>query len=64
MGLRTKFNLALLVVFAVGLVGTGFVSFQMLQRNARDEVVQHAGIMIEAALAVRGYTVKHVKPRL
>ncbi len=36
----------------------------MLQRNARDEVVQHAGIMMEAALAVRSYTVKQVKPHL
>ena len=64
MGLRTKFNLALLVVFAVGLVVTGYVSYQMLQRNARDEVVQQAGIMIEAAVAVREYTVKHVTPHL
>jgi len=54
MGLRTKFNLALIVVFAVGLGLTGFVSYQMLQRNARDEVVQHASIMIEAALAEPG----------
>jgi HAMP domain-containing protein len=64
MGLRTKFNLALIVVFAVGLALTGFVSYQMLQRNARDEVVQHAGIMMEAALAVRSYTVKQVTPHL
>ena len=64
MGLRTKFNLALIVVFAVGLGLTGFVSYQMLQRNARDEVVQHASIMIEAALAVRSYTVKQVTPHL
>ena len=27
MGLRTKFNLALIVVFAVGLALTGFVSY-------------------------------------
>lgn len=64
MGLRTKFNLALIAVFTVGLIVTGFVSYQMLQRNARDEVVQHAGIMVEAALAVRSYTIKHVKPQL
>ncbi len=64
MGLRTKFNLALLFVFAVGLAVTSLVSYRLLQRNARDEVVQHAGIMMEAALAVRSYTVKHVKPHL
>ena len=64
MGLRTKFNLALIVICAMGLGVTGFVSYQMLQRNARDEVVQHAGIMMEAAVAVGGYTVKQVKPYL
>jgi len=64
MGLRTKFNLALIAICAVGLVVTGFVSYQMLQRNARDEVVQHAGIMMAAAVAVGGYTVKQVKPHL
>jgi HAMP domain-containing protein len=64
MGLRTKFNLALIVVFAVGLALTGVVSYHMLQRNARDEVVQHAGIMMEAALAVRSYTIKQVTPHL
>jgi len=64
MGLRTKFNLALITVFAVGLAVTGLASYEMLQRHARDEVVQQAGIMIEAALAVRDYTVKHVTPHL
>lgn len=64
MGLRTKFNLALLIVFAVGLAVTGYVSYDLLQRNARDEVVQQAGIMMEAAVAVREYTVKHVTPHL
>lgn len=64
MGLRTKFNLALIVVSAMGLGITGYLSHQMLQHNARDEVIQNAGIMMEAALAVRSYTVKQVKPHL
>jgi protein-histidine pros-kinase len=64
MGLRTKFNLVLLVVFLSSLVATGWLSYDMLQKNARDEVLQHAGIMMEAALSVRDYTVKQVKPLL
>lgn len=64
MGLRTKFNLVLIAIFAVGLGVAGFVSYHMLQRNARDEVVQHAGMMMEAAVAVRDYTVKQVGPYL
>jgi HAMP domain-containing protein len=64
MRLRTKFNLVFLVVFAGSLVVTGYLSYSMLQKNARDEVIQNAGIMMEAALSVRGYTVKQVTPLL
>jgi len=64
MRLRTKFNLVLLLVFSGSLVVTGWLSYSMLQKNARDEVLQNAGIMMEAALSVRGYTVKQVKPLL
>jgi len=64
MKLRAKFNLVLLAVFVLGLLATGFVSYTMLHRNARDEVIQNAGIMMEAALAVRGYTLREIKPLL
>lgn len=64
MGLRTKFNLVLMLVFTGGLMITGVLSYNLLQRNARAEVIQKAGIMMEAALSVRGYTVKQVKPLL
>ncbi|HEY7494847.1 MAG TPA: DUF3365 domain-containing protein [Candidatus Tectomicrobia bacterium] len=64
MRLHTKFNLMLLAVFAGSLVVTGWLSYSLLQKNARDEVIQNAGIMIEASMSVRGYTVKQVKPLL
>ena len=64
MGLRTKFNLVLMLVFTGGLIITGVLSYNLLQQNARAEVIQKAGIMMEAALSVRGYTVKQVKPLL
>jgi protein-histidine pros-kinase len=64
MGLRLKFNLVLLIVFLVGLGVAGWVSRDLLIRNARDEVARHAGLMMEAALAVRGYTVNQVRPHL
>lgn len=64
MRLRTKFNLVLLTVFAGSLVVTGWLSYSMVQKNARDEVIENAGIMMEAALSVRSYTVKQVKPLL
>src|SRR5438105_11228257 len=64
MGLRLKFNLVMLVVFVVGLVGTGYLSYELLHRNARDEVLRNAGVMMESALSMRGYTVGHVRPNL
>jgi len=64
MGLRTKFNIVLILVFAAGIGVSGWVSHQLLQRNAKDEVLRSAGLMMEAALAVRGYTVSQVKPHL
>ena len=64
MGLRLKFNLVLAGVFVVGLVVSGIISWNLLQNNARDEVVRNAELLMETALAVRGYTVAQVKPHL
>jgi len=64
MGLRLKFNLVLLAVFLLGLIISGSVSYELLHRNARDEVVRSAGVMMEAALAMRAYTVGQVRPNL
>ena len=62
MGLRLKFNLVLLLVFALGLGVTGWLSYDLLHRNARDEVLRNAGVMMEAALSMRGYTNKQIRP--
>ena len=64
MKLIAKFNLILFLIFAVALAGTGFVIHNLLQRNAKQEVLGNARIMIEAALAVRAYTNTQIKPLL
>ena len=64
MGLRLKFNLVLLLVFALGLGISGTVSYELLHRNARDEVLRNAGVMMEASLSMRSYTVVQVRPNL
>jgi protein-histidine pros-kinase len=64
MGLRLKFNVVLVVVFLVGLAVTAFISRGLLVRNARDEVTRNAGLMMDAAIAIRGYTVSQVRPQL
>jgi methyl-accepting chemotaxis protein len=64
MGLRLKFNLVLLAVFVIGLGATGYVSYELLHRNAREEVLRNAGVMMEASLSMRHYTVANVRPLL
>src|SRR3954464_14192737 len=64
MGLRLKFNLVLIVVFIAGLAAAGYVSRQLLQENARDEVIRDARLMMEAAISVRTYTVDQIRPPL
>lgn len=64
MGLRLKFNLVLLAVFVIGLGATGYVSYDLLHKNARDEVLRNAGVMMEASLSMRHYTVTRVRPLL
>src|SRR5215212_4999485 len=64
MGLRLKFNLVLIVVFLAGFAAAGLVSRQLLQENARDEVVRDARLMLEAAGAMRTYTVDQIRPHL
>ena len=64
MGLRLKFNLVLLFVFILGLAVSGYVSYDLLHKNARDEVLRNAGVMLEAALSMRQYTVSQVRDKL
>ena len=64
MGLRLKFNVVLVLVFGAGIGVSAWVSHRLLQDNAKEEVLRNAGLMMEAALAIRGYTVSQVKPRI
>jgi protein-histidine pros-kinase len=64
MSLRLKFNLSLLAVMALGLAVSGYFLHDLLQKNARDEVLHEAGLIMESALAIRAYTIDHVRPRL
>jgi protein-histidine pros-kinase len=59
-----KFNLVFIVVFLIGLAAAATVSHQLLQRNAREEIVQNARLLMESALATRSYTSTQVGPLL
>ena len=64
MKLLLKFNLVFILVFALGLAATGFVSWTLLERNARDEIAQNARLLMDTALAARTYTSTQVNPLL
>jgi protein-histidine pros-kinase len=59
-----KFNAALIAIFAIGFTLVGIVAYNVLQSNAREEVLQHARLMMEAASATRNYTQRQIQPLL
>lgn len=64
MRIRTRFNIALVGVFALGFGLSVLVTYRVLLQNAKEEVLRNAGLMMETALAVRGYTIDEIKPHL
>lgn len=64
MRLLLKFNLIFLLVFLAGLAASAYVSRDLLQQNAQQEILQHARLTMEKAIAVRAYTNDQIKPLL
>jgi HAMP domain-containing protein len=64
MGLRTKFNLVMLVAFVIGLGLAGALSYKLARDNARREVLQEAAIMEGQAAAISHYTDHEIAPLL
>ena len=64
MSLLAKFNLILVLCFGIALVPAHLITKNLLEKNARSQVVQHARLMLQTALATRGYTNKQIKPLL
>ncbi len=64
MGLKAKFNLAMLLAFLVGLGLAAGLSWRIAHENARREVVQQAALMMAMASAIREYTDKEIGPLL
>ncbi len=48
----------------IGLVIIGSLSYNILHRHAREEMLKQASVLMEAALAMRQYTIKEIKPLL
>jgi protein-histidine pros-kinase len=64
MGLKAKFNLVMLAAFVLGLALAAAFSWRVAREDARREVEQEAGIMLEEATSVRQYTDSQIGPLL
>jgi len=64
LSLSAKFNLVFLIVFAIGLSAAGVVADRLLQKQALDETVHDANVLISAAASMQSYTATHVTPLL
>ena len=64
MRLLAKFSLIFVAVFGLGLATAAYLLYGLLQRNARDQVLYNAQLMMETALAMRSYTMLEVKPAI
>jgi HAMP domain-containing protein len=56
MKLLAKFNLIFVLVMALGVAVSGWISRSLLQEQARQEVLSIGRLLMEGATAVRGYT--------
>jgi HAMP domain-containing protein len=64
MKIRWKIDLAMCGAFLVGLGLAGVSAYEILTRNALEDSLQNARIMIESASAIRSYTDRSIKPLL
>ena len=65
LSIAAKFNIVFLSIFAVGFGAASLVTNYLLQRNAREETLQSARVlMLQSALAARSYTAAQIVPLL
>ncbi|WP_097459987.1 c-type heme family protein [Mangrovitalea sediminis] len=64
MSLRLKFNLVLGLASLAGIALAAILVYNLLQKNARQEILDSARIMLQSAMSVRAYTVDEIRPLL
>jgi HAMP domain-containing protein len=64
MKIRWKIDLAISGAFVIGLGLAGAGAYTILSRNALEDSLQNARIVIEGASAIRSYTAESIKPLL
>lgn len=64
LSIAAKFNIVFLSIFTLGFGAASYVTNRLLQENAREETLQNARVLMQSALAARGYTVGQIVPLL
>lgn len=64
LSLAAKFNVVFLAIFGIGFAAASAVTNYLLQNNAREETLQSARVLMQAAMAARSYTSGQIVPLL
>ena len=64
MKLLVKLNLVLLLLFVAATLATATIGWDLVQRNAREEVTYNARLLLDSATAIRKYTLDRINPLL
>lgn len=64
LSLAVKFNVVFMIVFIVGFVASSLFANYLLQKSARDESLDKARMLMNAAAATSVYTSDHIVPLL
>lgn len=62
MRIEARFGLILAFCFALGVGVAGYISFTLEFRQAREEVLEKAHVLLTIALSIRSYTAEEVAP--
>lgn len=64
MRILAKFNLILILIFGVAVTITGYIAHGFLERDAREQAIRQAELMVGAAGGMRTYTAEQLDPLL
>ncbi|KPA18298.1 HAMP domain-containing protein [Candidatus Magnetomorum sp. HK-1] len=64
MRLRNRLNLILFIIFSIVLIFFAVISYTMEHKQAREEVLQTAQLILEMSVAIRQYTIDEIRPLL
>src|SRR5690348_6842761 len=62
LSLAAKFNIVFLTISGIGFAAASTVTNYLLQENAREETLQNARMLMQAALSARTYTTGQIVP--